>query len=95
MTSKMPQSFINLKKRLPDDVWQRALAAFDSWEASFFSLEMLIFLREKNGRKFYLLKIDEDYGAICHIKDDIAVWLWIDRHQTLPRILENAFEADF
>ncbi len=93
MTSKMPASFIDWKKRLPDDVWQRALAKFDAWEASSFSLAMLEFQCEAHGRTFYTLKIDDNYGAICHIKDDVAVWLWIDRYQTLPRILEFALKA--
>lgn len=93
MLSKNISSFVHLFSLLPLSVRTSAKAVYADWEASFFSLNALVFCCSVHNISFYSLVIDEEHSALCYVESDTAYWFWIGPNAEMERMIKRTTDV--
>ena len=74
-------------RALPTRVQRQAVAAYRRWREDA-SHPGLRFKRVGTVDPLYSARVNDDYRAVCVLRDGTAVWFWIGPHDEYDRLLD-------
>jgi hypothetical protein len=85
MKSLATPKFWNSFEGIPQSIRQTAVKQFRLWIEN----QSHLSLQFKKVGLFWSARVNDDYRALCYVKEGVYYWFWIGKHSDYEKILRR------